>query len=169
MTKILILSDTHGYLDPRIIKHIQSVNQVWHAGDIGSLDTMDAIAEIKPIIGVHGNIDDHLIKREYPLNQVFTIHGKKIVITHIAGYPGKYRPRALTLIQEEKPDVFICGHSHVLKVIYDKKLEHLHINPGAIGNKGFHNIQTAIKITITKAGEFKDVEIIELDRKTKGL
>lgn len=164
MTKILILSDTHSYLDPRMVKHIKSVNQVWHAGDIGALRVMDDIQEIKPLIGVHGNIDDHIIKSEYPLNQCFSIHGKKIVITHIAGYPGRYQPRALELIKEEKPDLFICGHSHVLKVIYDKKLNHLHINPGAIGNKGFHQIQTAIKLTISKEGEFKDLQIIELKR-----
>lgn len=162
MAKILILSDTHSYLDPRIIKHIKSVNQVWHAGDIGSLETMDQISALKPVIGVHGNIDDHLIKREYPLNQIFTINSKKVVITHIAGYPKRYQPRAIELINKEKPDLFICGHSHILKVIYDKQFDHLHINPGAIGNKGFHTVQTAIKLTITESGEFKDLEIIEL-------
>jgi len=162
MTKILILSDTHSYLDDRIVKHIKSVNQVWHAGDIGSLETIDEISALKSVIAVHGNIDDHLIKREYPLNQIFTIHGKKIVITHIAGYPKRYQPRAIELIKQENPDLFICGHSHILKIIYDKQFEHLHINPGAIGNKGFHKIQTAIKLTITTTGEFKDLEIIEL-------
>ncbi len=162
MTKILILSDTHSFLDPRIVKHIKSSNQVWHAGDIGSLETTDEISKLKSLIAVHGNIDDHLIKREFPLNQVFTIHGKKIVITHIAGYPKRYIPRALELIKEENPDLFICGHSHILKIVYDKQHDHLHINPGAIGNKGFHTIQTAIKLTITEEGKFTDLEIIEL-------
>jgi|TARA_B100000795_G_C22795565_1_gene439173 putative phosphoesterase len=162
MTKILILSDTHSNLDDRILKHIKSVNQVWHAGDIGSLETIDKIVALKTVIGVHGNIDNHLIKREYPLNQVFTINGKKVVITHIAGYPKRYQPRAIELIKQEKPDLFICGHSHILKIIYDKQFKHLHINPGAIGNKGFHTVQTAIKLTITKSGEFTNLEIIEL-------
>jgi|TARA_B110000261_G_scaffold160769_1_gene200957 putative phosphoesterase len=162
MTKILILSDTHSNLDDRILKHIKSVNQVWHAGDIGSLEMIDKIVALKTVIGVHGNIDNHLIKREYPLNQVFTINGKKVVITHIAGYPKRYQPRAIELIKQEKPDLFICGHSHILKIIYDKQFKHLHINPGAIGNKGFHTVQTAIKLTITKSGEFTNLEIIEL-------
>lgn len=162
--KVLILSDTHAYIDPRMVKHIKGVQQVWHAGDIGSLEAIDEITKLKPVLAVHGNIDDHLIKREFPLNQIFTVKGKKVVITHIAGYPNRYNSRALQLIKDEKPDLFICGHSHVLKVIYDKKLNHLHINPGAIGNKGFHTIQTAIKLTITDQGEFKDLEIIELTR-----
>ena len=164
MTKILILSDTHSLLDQRIEKHIKSVNQVWHAGDIGSLETTDKISELKSLIAVHGNIDDHLIKREFPLNQIFKINGKKIVITHIAGYPNKYNFRALELIKEENPDLFVCGHSHILKIVYDKQFDHLHINPGAIGKKGFHTIQTAIKLTITKEGKFKDLEIIELTK-----
>ena len=103
-----------------------------------------------------------MIKREFPLNQVFKIHGKTVVITHIAGYPNKYNPRALALIDKENPDLFICGHSHILKIVYDKQKEHLHINPGAIGKKGFHTIQTAIKLTITEEGDFTDLEIIEL-------
>ncbi len=162
MTKILIISDTHSFLDQRIIKHIKSVNQVWHAGDIGSLETTDKISEFNSLIAVHGNIDDHLIKREFPLNQVFKIHGKKVIITHIAGYPKKYNKKALALINKENPDLFICGHSHILKILYDKEHNHLHINPGAIGKKGFHTIQTAIKLTITREGEFTDLEIIEL-------
>ncbi len=164
MTRILILSDTHSYLDPRLKKHIQSVDMVWHGGDIGNISVMDEIMAIKPVIGVQGNIDDHVVRSEYPKDQIFEIHGKKIVITHIAGYPGRYKPYALDLIQREKPDIFVCGHSHVLKVVYDHKLHHLHINPGACGKHGFHKIQTAIKLKITETGEFQDLEIIELDR-----
>ena len=126
---------------------------------------MDQIMDLKPVIGVQGNIDDHVVRSEHPKDQVFEIHGKKIVITHIAGYPNRYKPFALDLIRREQPDLFICGHSHVLKVIYDQKLQHLHINPGACGKHGFHKIQTAIKLKITEAGEFQDLEIIELDRK----
>lgn len=162
--KILLISDTHSYLDKRLEKHIQSVHQVWHAGDIGDLSVIDKIESIKPVIAVFGNIDNNLAKSEFPLNQIFIINGKKVVITHIAGYPGRYNPRALALIKNEKPDIFICGHSHILKIVPDKKHNHLHINPGAAGNKGFHTIQTAIKFTICKSGALKDMEIIELNR-----
>lgn len=165
MTKILILSDTHSYLDPRLIKHIKSVDLVLHAGDIGNISVMDEIIGHKPVIGVQGNIDDHIVKSEYPKDQIFTLNNKKIIITHIAGYPNRYKPYALNLIQREKPDLFICGHSHVLKVIYDQKLQHLHINPGACGKHGFHKIQTAIKLKISESGQFKDLQIIELERK----
>ena len=164
MAKILILSDTHSYLDPRLEKHIQAANQVWHAGDIGEIKVMDDIEAINPLIAVHGNIDDHIVKAEYPLNQIFSVNGKKVVITHIAGYPNRYKPRALELIRQEQPDLFICGHSHILKIMFDKKLNHLHINPGAAGKRGNHIVQTAIKLTITKLGEFKDLQIIELEK-----
>ena len=164
MTKILILSDTHSYLDPRLKKHIKSVDMVWHGGDIGNISVMDEIHEIKPVLAVQGNIDDHIVKAEYPKNQIFEIHGKKIVITHIAGYPKRYKPQALNLILKERPDIFICGHSHVLKVMYDEQYQHLHINPGACGKHGFHKVQTAIKLKITKEGVCKDLEIIELKR-----
>lgn len=161
---VLILSDTHSYLDKRLLKHIKSVDQVWHAGDIGDISVMDEIEKIKPVIAVYGNIDDHQVKSEYPLNQCFTLNHCKVLITHIAGYPGRYKPRALALIKKEKPNIFICGHSHILKVVFDKQNNHLHINPGAAGNKGFHNLQTAIKLVITKSGQPKNMEIIELKR-----
>lgn len=164
MTKILILSDTHSYLDSRLKKHIQSVDMVWHGGDIGNISVMDDLIKIKPTIAVQGNIDDHIVRSEYPKDQIFKIHGKKIVITHIAGYPKRYNPYALNLIQKERPDIFICGHSHVLKVMYDDKLNHLHINPGACGKHGFHKVQTAIKLKISEEGVCKDLEIIELER-----
>ena len=164
MTKILILSDTHSYLDSRLKKHIQSVDMVWHGGDIGNISVMDELTEIKPTMAVQGNIDDHIVRAEYPKDQIFKIHGKKIVITHIAGYPKRYNPYALNLIQKEKPDIFICGHSHVLKVMYDDKLKHLHINPRACGKHGFHKVQTAIKLKISEEGVCKDLEIIELER-----
>ena len=164
MTKIIILSDTHSYLDPRLKKHIKSADIVWHGGDIGNISVIDEIKEMKPIIAVYGNIDDNIVRLEYPKNQVFKIHGKKIVITHIAGHPNRYRPDAMELIEREKPDVFICGHSHVLKVMFDHKLQHLHINPGACGKHGFHKIQTAIKLIINNEGTFENFEIIELER-----
>ncbi len=162
MTKILILSDTHSFLDTRLKKHIRNSDIVWHAGDIGDIAIIDEINTIKPVVAVHGNIDNHTVKTEYPKNQIFKIHGKKIVITHIAGYPNRYNKHALNLIKIEQPDIFVCGHSHILKIMYDHKLNHLHINPGACGKHGFHKIQTAVKLEILENGEIKNCEIIEL-------
>ena len=164
MTKILILSDTHSTLDSRMKKHIEKADLVLHAGDIGNISVMDEIKAIKPIIAVHGNIDDHIVKSEFPKKQIFKINGKKILITHIAGYPNRYNKYALNLIQNERPDVFICGHSHILKLMFDHKFDHLHINPGACGKHGFHKIQTAVKLEIFSNGEIKNCEIIELKR-----
>ncbi|MAW65148.1 MAG: YfcE family phosphodiesterase [Flavobacteriales bacterium] len=164
MTKILILSDTHSTLDSRLKKHIETSDFVWHAGDIGKISVIDEIEAIKPVVAVHGNIDDHIIKAEYPKNQIFKLNGKKIVITHIAGYPNRYNQKAIKLIKKEQPDIFICGHSHILKIIFDRNLNHLHINPGACGKHGFHKLQTAVKLEITTSGEIKNCEIIELKR-----
>ena len=164
MTKILILSDTHSTLDSRLKKHIETSDFVWHAGDIGNISVIDEIKAIKPVIAVHGNIDDHIVKKEYPKNQIFKINGKKIVITHIAGFPNRYNKHAIKLIKSEQPDIFVCGHSHILKVIFDHNLNHLHINPGACGKHGFHKLQTAIKLEILTNGEIKNCEIIELKR-----
>ena len=162
MTKILILSDTHSFLDTRLKKHIRNSDIVWHAGDIGDIAIIDEINAIKPVVAVHGNIDNHIVKTEYPKNQIFKLHGKKIVITHIAGYPNRYNPHALNLIKIEQPDIFVCCHSHILKMMYDHKLNHLHINPGACGKHGFHKIKTAVKLEILENGEIKNCEIIEL-------
>ena len=164
MTKILILSDTHSTLDSRLKKHIEKSDFVWHAGDIGKISVIDEIEAIKPVFAVHGNIDDHIVKAEYPKNQIFKINGKKIVITHIAGYPNRYNQEAIKLIKKERPDIFICGHSHILKIIFDRNLNHLHINPGACGKHGFHKLQTAVKLEIMTSGEIKTCEIIELKR-----
>tara|TARA_B100000963_G_C22421123_1_gene577683 strand:+ start:255 stop:758 length:504 start_codon:yes stop_codon:yes gene_type:complete len=167
MTKIIILSDTHSFLDTRLKKHIRNSDIVWHAGDIGDIAIIDEINTIKPIVAVHGNIDNHTVKTEYPKNQIFKIHGRKIVITHIAGYPNRYNNHALNLIKIEQPDIFVCGHSHILKIIYDHKLNHLHINPGACGKHGFHKIQTAVKLEILENSEIKNCEIIELQHSKK--
>jgi len=164
MTKILILSDTHSTLDSRLKKHIETSDFVWHAGDIGNISLIEEIKAIKPVVAVHGNIDDHIIKTEYPKNQIFKINGKKIVITHIAGFPNRYNKHAIKLIKSEQPDIFICGHSHILKVIFDDHHNHLHINPGACGKHGFHKFQTAVKLEILTNGEIKNCEIIELKR-----
>ena len=165
MTNILLLSDTHSYLDDRFIKHIKSVDEVWHAGDIGSLEVTDKILNLCPKTKiVYGNIDNSVIRQEFKKDEIFTCEKVKVWITHIGGYPGKYPFTIYQKLKEIKPLLFICGHSHILKVQYDKSLNCLHVNPGAAGTHGFHNVQTATMFTINE-DKISDLKIIELERK----
>ncbi len=161
MKKILLLSDTHSYIDAQIIKFVKQCDEVWHAGDIGNLDVTDTIKKIKPLRAVYGNIDDKDARSEFPLDNKFTLEGVDVWITHIGGYPNKYNQRIREEIKINSPKIFIAGHSHILKIQYDKKLELLHLNPGAAGNYGFHKIRTMLRFKIDN-GEIKDMEIIEL-------
>ena len=164
MPKILLLSDTHAFLDPRIEKYAEQVDQIWHAGDIGDLEVIDALKSLCPDVrAVHGNIDGNQVRSEIPEHQHFEVEGAKIWMTHIGGYPPKYNTRIKAILQQVKPDLFICGHSHILKVIYDPALKCLHMNPGAAGKHGFHNVQTLIQFKI-ETGEVKDLKIIELKK-----
>lgn len=163
MKKIGLLSDTHGFVDESVYKHFESCDEIWHAGDIGSQNVIDDLSAFKPFRAVYGNIDNHSLRNQYPENNVFELEGVKVFITHIAGYPGKYNPRVRALIEEHKPKLFVCGHSHILKVQYDKKYQHLHMNPGAYGNHGFHKVKTMLRFTLDK-GAIKDLEIIEKKR-----
>lgn len=164
MTKILLLSDTHSHIDDAILKHVKWADEVWHAGDIGSLDVTDAIEKLKPLKGVHGNIDDHIIQKEFPENNRFFCEDVDVWITHIGGYPPKYNVRTRDIIRANPPKLFISGHSHILKVMWDKKLGTLHMNPGACGKHGFHQVRTMLRFVIDKA-EIKDLEIIELGKR----
>ncbi|SIQ34747.1 metallophosphoesterase family protein [Maribacter ulvicola] len=164
MTKILLLSDTHSHIDDAILKHVKWADEVWHAGDIGSLEVTDAIAKLKPLKGVHGNIDDHIIQKEFPENTRFFCEGVDVFITHIGGYPPKYNIRTRGIIKENPPKLFICGHSHILKVMMDKKLGVLHMNPGACGKHGFHQVRTMLRFTI-EGDNIKDLEVIELGKR----
>ncbi|TVZ17048.1 metallophosphoesterase family protein [Maribacter sp. MAR_2009_72] len=164
MTKILLLSDTHSYMDQAILKHAQWADEVWHAGDIGSLKVTDAISNIKPLKAVHGNIDDHIIQKEFPENNRFFCENVDVWITHIGGYPPKYNMRTRDIIKENPPKLFISGHSHILKVMWDKKLGSLHMNPGACGKHGFHQVRTMLRFIIDKE-EIKHLEIIELGKR----
>ena len=161
MLNILLISDTHSYLDPKLIKHIEEADEVWHAGDIGSIDVTEEIKKIKTLKAVHGNIDDQVVRNEFPKNLIFMCEDVKIFITHICGQPTNYTKEVKELILEEKPQVFICGHSHILKVMYQKQFEVLHLNPGACGSHGFHQIKTALRFVIDK-DQIKDLAIIEL-------
>lgn len=161
--KILLLSDTHSYIDNHILEHAKWADEVWHAGDIGDLAVTDAIAKIKPLRAVYGNIDDTRARQEFPLNNRFVCEGVDVLITHIGGYPGKYSPAIREELYKHPPKLFICGHSHILKVIPDKKLGLLHMNPGAIGKHGFHKVRTMLRFTIS-SGKIDNLEVIEKPR-----
>ncbi|MCM4169560.1 hypothetical protein KCTC52924_00341 [Arenibacter antarcticus] len=164
MTRILLLSDTHSHMDDKILKYVKQADEVWHAGDIGSLEVTDTIQKIKPLKGVYGNIDENRIQLEFPLDNRFKCEGVEVWITHIGGYPNRYNPRVREQIKANPPKLFISGHSHILKVMWDKKLNLLHMNPGACGIHGFHQIRTMLRFVIDKE-EIKDLEIIELGKR----
>jgi len=162
MPQIGLLSDTHGFFDPRLKEFFSSCAEIWHAGDIGNIETADEIASFKPLRAVYGNIDGHEVRTSYPENQRFTYEGMDVWITHIGGYPGNYDPKVRNQVRTNSPGLFIAGHSHILKVIPDKKLGLLHINPGAAGKSGCHLVRTAVRFVIEN-GNIRDLEVIELE------
>ncbi|MFT0716034.1 metallophosphoesterase family protein [Flagellimonas lutimaris] len=164
MTKILLLSDTHGHMDKTILKYAAQADEIWHAGDIGSLSVTDRLEALKPVRGVHGNIDDHVIQKEFPENNRFMCEGVDVWITHIGGYPSRYNVRVREEIRNNPPKLFICGHSHILKVMHDKKLNLLHMNPGACGKHGFHQVRTMLRFVIN-GDKISDLEVIELGKR----
>ena len=166
MKKILLLSDTHGHLDNKIIKHVKWSDEVWHAGDIGTVEVSDKLSGLKPLRAVYGNIDGHELRSQFGENLIFLCNGIKVVMTHIGGYPGRYNARVKKILLEEKPQLYICGHSHILKVSSDKKLNLLHINPGACGIQGFHKFRTMIRFTV-EAGKIDNLEVVELGERGK--
>lgn len=164
MTRILLLSDTHGHIDEAILKYARQADEIWHAGDIGSLDVTDNLAAIKPLRGVYGNIDDNIIQKEFPEHNRFFCEKVDVWITHIGGYPNKYNIRIREEIKTNPPKLFICGHSHILKVMSDKKLDLLHMNPGACGKHGFHHVRTMLRFMID-GDKISDLEVIELEKR----
>jgi len=164
MTKILLLSDTHSYIDDKILKYAVQADEIWHAGDIGSLEVTDALKKIKPLRAVYGNIDNHIIQKEFPLNNRFFCDQVDVWMTHIGGYPPKYNTRIRKEIKENPPKLFICGHSHILKVMRDKRLNVLHMNPGACGKHGFHQVRTMLRFEID-GDDIKNLEVIELGKR----
>ena len=161
MKKILLLSDTHSFIDDKIIKYANQADEIWHAGDIGDLRVTDELKRMKPLRGVYGNIDDDKARMEFPLNNRFVCEGVDVLITHIGGYPGRYSQAIKSELINNPPKLFITGHSHILKVMFDKKLNFLHMNPGAAGIHGFHQMRTMLRFEVG-AGEIKNLEIIEL-------
>ena len=164
MKKILLLSDTHSFIDAQILKFVKLADEVWHVGDIGNLAVTDALKELKPLRAVYGNIDDQYARAEFPLDLKFEIENTTVWMTHIGGYPNNYYRRVKEEITTNPPKIFISGHSHILKVQYDKKLNLLHLNPGAAGNHGFHKIRTMLRFELEN-GEIKNLEIIELAKR----
>lgn len=164
MTKILLLSDTHSYIDEQILKHVKQADEVWHAGDIGDIQVTDAIKALKPLRAVYGNIDNHEVRAEFPENNRFMCEDVDVWITHIGGYPNAYNMRVREAIKANPPKLFICGHSHILKVMPDKKLNLLHMNPGAVGKHGFHKIRTMLRFTID-GSKIDNLEVIEFENR----
>lgn len=164
MKQIGLLSDTHSYWDERFNQYFVDCDEIWHAGDIGSLEVIEQLNKICPVRAVYGNIDGQNIRTVFPEVNRFTIENTTVLMKHIGGYPGKYDKSVKHLLLEEPPQLFISGHSHILKVLFDKKLNLLHINPGAAGKYGFHTIRTIVRFKIDN-GNFTDLEVIELSDK----
>lgn len=164
MKKIVLLSDTHSHIDDTILKYVKLADEVWHAGDIGDLKVTDTIKKLKPLRAVFGNIDNHEARLEFPLNNRFLCEGVSVLITHIGGYPGKYSPAIREEITQNPPKLFICGHSHILKVMFDKRLNCLHMNPGAAGISGFHQKRTMLRFEID-GDKIQNLEVIEIGDK----
>lgn len=161
MKRIGILSDTHGSIPKQVYTFFDECDELWHAGDIGP-NVLDTLREFKPVVAVYGNMDNWDMRHVLPETQLFVREGFKIIMTHIGGYPGHYEKRLLSLFNEEKPDIFIAGHSHILRVMYDKTYEMLHINPGAAGRQGFQKVSTLVRLTLDDKP--KNLEICEFDK-----
>ena len=164
MIRVGLLSDTHNYLDPGILEHFKECDEIWHAGDIGTAAVTDELARFKPLRAVYGNIDGADIRRSFPEHQRFMCEQVDVWITHIGGYPKKYDQRVREEIRDNSPQLFICGHSHILKVIYDKDLMLLHVNPGAAGKYGFQKVRTVVRFSID-GKDIKNMEVIELGKR----
>jgi len=164
MIKIGLLSDTHSYLDPKVFTYFDKCDEVWHAGDFGSLAIADELNAFKPLKGVYGNIDGADVRTTYLENLRFNCEQVDVWITHIGGYPNRYSPQVKTEIYTNPPKLFICGHSHIVKIIYDKKINCLHINPGAAGKYGWHKVRTLVRFNINE-DRIENLELIELKDK----
>jgi len=166
MKKILLLSDTHSFIDEQIMSHAKWSDEIWHAGDFGSIDVINSLQKIKPLHGVFGNVDGHEIRREFPEFIRFYCEDVEVLMMHIGGYPKRYSPLAKSEIEKRSPKIFISGHSHILKVMMDRDKNILHLNPGACGTEGWHKVRTMLRFVID-GSEIKDLEVIELSPRYK--
>lgn len=161
MTRIGLLSDSHGFLDEKVFSYFSNCDEIWHAGDIGSVEIADKLVAFKPLRAVYGNIDGHIIRSMFPLNNRFMCEDVDVWLTHIGGYPGRYAPEVRSELKKNPPALFISGHSHILKVLFDKRLNLLHINPGAEGKYGFHTVRTLVRFEID-GKNIQNLEVIKL-------
>ena len=164
--KIGLLSDTHGYLDPKVFKYFEGVDEIWHAGDVGTPEVLEELRNFKPTIAVQGNIDGDKLRQECKESEIFEREGMHVIITHIAAKPPKYNQKVLSCIKQYKPKLLVCGHSHILKVMPDKINNLLFMNPGAAGKHGFHKVKTLLRFDLEK-GEIKNLEVVELGLRTR--
>lgn len=164
MTRIGLLSDTHSYLDPQVHEHFANCDEIWHAGDIGEMSVITQLQQIKPIRAVFGNIDDKTIQTLFPEDLWMQLEGFSVLITHIAGSPPHYNPRVKKILKDQTPDILICGHSHILKIMKDKDRNMFFINPGAAGQQGFHTMKTLVRFELHQR-EIKKMEVIELGKR----
>lgn len=164
MKRICLISDTHCHIAPDMVKYLEDCDEIWHAGDIGNIETADTLSKIKPLRAVFGNIDDHTVRSIYPQDNRFVCEGMDVLMTHIGGYPGRYEQRIREILKKSTPGLLICGHSHILKVIYDKQYGMLHLNPGAAGISGFHKMRTLLRFALD-SGEIRDLSIVEMGKK----
>ena len=164
MKKIGLLSDTHGFVDPKIYEYFKEVDEIWHAGDVGTIEVIDQLREYKPVRCVYGNIDGQDVRSEFDMYLEFMCENVKVLMTHIAGKPGRYQNNIQDKIRENKPDLFVCGHSHILLITKDEKLKTLWMNPGSCGNKGFHQVKTILRFSISNE-KIHDLEAIELGKR----
>lgn len=166
--KIGLISDTHGWLHPRLFDYLAFCDEIWHAGDIGDIETVDALSAFKPVKAVYGNIDNDLVRRCFKEDLLFTAGEFRVWLTHIGGYPDNYDRRVRRTIYEDPPDIFICGHTHIARIIYDRRAGLLYLNPGAAGYSGFHKIMTAIRFQID-GKDIHNMELIELGERGKSV
>jgi putative phosphoesterase len=159
-----LISDTHGYLDDAVFTHFEKCDEIWHAGDFGNLDLANALSDFKPLRGVYGNIDGQDIRQMYPETLRFSIEELDVFMIHIGGYPNRYTPIVKEMMLNKPPQLFISGHSHILKVIYDKNFKCLHLNPGAAGKQGWHKVRTLQRFSIDE-GKVQNLEVIELSNR----
>lgn len=161
--RIGVISDSHSYIDDRICSHLEGCDEIWHAGDVGSREVLDRLQKLARLRAVYGNIDGSIIRSELREHLVFQVEEKKVLMTHIAGYPGKYNHSCLSLISLHKPDIVVAGHSHILKIIYDRALQHLHINPGASGIYGLHKVRTLVRFSLDD-DKISNMQVVEMER-----
>lgn len=166
--KIALISDTHSFLGEDVIEHLKGVDEIWHGGDIGNPKLIEQLEAINPLRAVYGNIDGHEVKAAFPLNDIWECEGVKVFMTHIGGYPGRYTKRAFAIIKNTKPDLYICGHSHICKVVKDQRLNLIHMNPGACGHEGFHQFRTLLLFDCVD-GNVENLRLVELGQRGQGL